>query len=62
MDYKNSETLFAVLNHFGFNRVLCLVCMCFPRRDISVLAMAFQLLYAHARTEEDDILFLQTTG
>ena len=62
MDYENNLTLFAVLNHFGFNEVLCLVCTCFSRRDMSVLVMAFQLLYAHARTEEDDILFLQTNG
>ena len=38
------------------------MCLCFSRRGISILVMALQLLYAHARTEEDAILFLQTNG
>ena len=47
---KTSLTCSTILDSMG---VFCLVCLSF-------VVMALQLLYAHARTEEAAILYLQT--
>ena len=59
MDNKTNKILLTCSIILVSMRFFCLVCLCFSRRGISVLVMA---LYAHARTEEDAILFLQTNG
>ena len=50
--YNKNTNIFVVFNHFGINgRFLS---------GLSFVVMALQLLYAHARTEEAAILYLQT--